>query len=107
MTSFGPKQYDLFKSINKRLGLLIILLLIAFFGAQFYMTSKIGTSNAAIEQIRIEKNSLRLENEILSAKVDESKSLTKIMEAASQLNLEPRNVTEIPAMSGESVAVSY
>lgn len=100
MTSFAPKQYDLFNSLNKRLVLFIILLVIVFFVVQFYMTSKIGTSNAAIEQIRNEKNALRLENEILSAKVDEAKSLSNISKTAEELKLEPKNVQEIPAASG-------
>lgn len=66
-----------------------------FFLVQVYYTSKVGTKSAEIEQIRIEKDRLRLENEILNSKISEAMSLTKIEEKVKAMGLTQKFAQEL------------
>lgn len=71
-----------FSEINKRLFVAIVILAVAFFGAQILVTSQVGTKSAEIDQIRAEKDTLRLENEILRSKINEVRSISFIEDLA-------------------------
>ncbi|GAB4285634.1 MAG: hypothetical protein Kow0081_3520 [Candidatus Dojkabacteria bacterium] len=89
------EQRKIFKSLNKKLALAILLMLAAFFLVQFYLTASTGASNSSVELIRRERDELRLENEILSAEIDKIQSLPSIDELKSELLLEEKYVDEI------------
>ena len=92
------------KSINKKLFIVTLILLVLFFVSQMYFTASIGTQSGTIELIRQEKKQLRLENEILSAKIDQKLSLSEILSKAKDLNLEQKGVRELEYIEDELYA---
>ncbi|MCA9381041.1 hypothetical protein KC678_02150 [Candidatus Dojkabacteria bacterium] len=95
MNNTNTKKKEIFKSVNKRLFIAVIVTVGAFFTVQMYITSVIGTSNAAIEEIRIERDEIRLENEILRSQIDEKKSTKTLTEVAERYNLSEQYVQKI------------
>jgi regulator of replication initiation timing len=89
------KKKTIFKSLNRKLVGLVLITAIVSFGAQIYITAKVGTKTAEIEYIRNEKDRLRLENEILKSKIDKSLSVTNIEESISKYNLEEKQIIEL------------
>lgn len=89
------KKKELFKSINKKLIVAIGILAISFFATQMFIASSVGTKSEAIEDIRIQKDQLRLENEILQAKIDKKRSITNIEKIAEKYNLQEKQVNSI------------
>ncbi len=89
------KKKPIFKSLNNKLGVLVAVMLVLFFVIQIYATSLIGTKSSEIEQIRIQRDQLRLENEILNSKIDNLKSVANIEEIAKKFNLNPKTVTQL------------
>ena len=73
----------------------ILIMVVTFFVSQIYITSVIGTSNAAIEEIRKEKDRLRLTNEILSSKIDELKSVKNIEAVSEKYGLSEKHIEQI------------
>ena len=89
------KQKTIFVSLNKKLFALILLCLTAFFFIQIYITSLVGTKSAEVEAVRIEKDQIRLENEILKSRIDENKSIAKLEEFIKVSELKSKAVNEI------------
>ncbi len=105
MSRNNQKKKPIFKKFNKRLAIAVLLLVVVFFGSQIYITSVIGTSNAAIEEIRREKDQLRLSNEIISSEIDELKSIKNLQAVAEKYGLTEKQVSEISTV--ESIALEY
>ncbi|MCA9387210.1 hypothetical protein KC669_04215 [Candidatus Dojkabacteria bacterium] len=95
MKNTNSKKKEIFKSVNRRLFIAIIVSVGAFFATQMYITSIIGTSNAAIEEIRINRDEIRLENEILRSQIDEKKSTKSLTELAKRYNLTEQQIQKI------------
>ena len=89
------KQNYIFKKINNRMRIAFLVMFAIFFLVQVYYTSKVGTKSAEIEQIRIEKDQLRLENEILNSKISEAMSITKIEEKVKAMGLTQKIAEEL------------
>jgi cell division protein FtsL len=92
MSANNQKKKPIFKKINTKIAVAVLLMVVVFFGSQIYITSVIGTSNAAIEEIRKEKDELRLTNEILSSQIDELKSIKNISEVAEKYGLSEKQI---------------
>lgn len=106
LNKMNEKKKHIFKSLNSKLLLAVFIAVLVFFGCQIYITSVIGTSNAAIEEIRIDKDELRLQNEILSSEIDELKSTKNLEEIATRYNLVEKDVIEIEIVDN-SIAIGY
>jgi hypothetical protein len=102
----NQKRKISFNRLNKRLFILFIGLLFTFFISQITITSFLGTKSSEIERIRREKDSLRLENEILTSKIDEAKSLEKASDTISKYQLQEKVVNLLEAGDMNRVAVS-
>jgi hypothetical protein len=89
------KQNYIFKKLNNRMRIAFLVMFTIFFLVQVYYTSKVGTKSAEIEQIRIEKDQLRLENEIINSKISEAMSLTKIEEQVKAMGLVQKIAEEL------------
>jgi hypothetical protein len=93
-----------FNRLNKRLFIVNGFLLAIFFIGQIAVTSMVGTKSSEIETIRAEKDRLRLENEILTAKIDEAKSVDRAKDVISKYNLQEKQVNVLNEGNDESVA---
>lgn len=94
-----------FNKLNSYLGTLIIILAIAYVGTQVVVTSMVGTKSEEIDNVRQEKAELRLENEILTSKIDGSKSLDNAKDLAQKAGLENKNINFLEKTDGTNVAL--
>ncbi len=98
------KENTSFKSINKRLILINVGLIVLFFVSQILVTSILGTKTQQIDIIRNKKENVRLLNEILTSEIDKSKSLASSTEVKDKYNLVEKNVTFLEGDSYDEVA---
>lgn len=103
--NFVPQKIS-FKLINKRFIIINCLLLIIFFISQIAITSVIGTKSSEIETIRVEKEKLRLENEILTSDINKEKSIENIKEVADTVNLRPTTTVQLDRTLLDNVALA-
>ncbi|BCX14190.1 MAG: hypothetical protein KatS3mg085_722 [Candidatus Dojkabacteria bacterium] len=87
------KQKNNLQSLNKSLFILNIILLVVFIVIQVGKTSIIGTKSVEIEEIRRQKDEIRLQTEILRAEIDSLKSLNRSESIAKENNLTIKPVT--------------
>ncbi|GIW58758.1 MAG: hypothetical protein KatS3mg086_043 [Candidatus Dojkabacteria bacterium] len=87
------KQKNNLQSLNKSLFILNIILLVVFIAIQVGKTSIIGTKSVEIEEIRRQKDEIRLQTEILRAEIDSLKSLNRSESIAKENNLTIKPVT--------------
>jgi len=95
-----------FNKLNSYLGTLIIVLAVLYVGTQVLVTSMVGTKSEEIDNVRQEKAELRLENEILTSKIDGSKSLDNAKDLAQKAGLENKNVNFLEKTEGNNVALN-
>mgnify|MGYP001235121695 CR=1 FL=1 len=95
-----------FNKLNSYLGTLIIILAVLFVGTQVVVTSMVGTKSEEIDNVRQEKAELRLQNEILTSKIDGSKSLDNAKDIAQKGGLESKNVNFLEKTDGNNVALN-
>jgi cell division protein FtsL len=100
----AQKRKISFNRLNKRLFLANSFLLAIFFISQIAVTSIVGTKSSEIENIRTEKDRLRLENEILTAQIDEAKSVDRAKDVISKYDLQEKQVNVLNEGNDESVA---
>ena len=93
------------KSLNKNLIVMIIILALFYVGLQVFVTSLVGTKSEEIDRVRQEKAQLRLENEILSAKIDSARSIENTKAVVSKLNLQNKNVNFLEEQLTDNVAL--
>lgn len=91
--------------LNKNLMFLNLTLLIGFFGLQVLITVIIGTKGSEIENLRTQKEEIRLENEIINSKINEMKSLSKIQEIVDSEDLVQKNVIYLDSTDTDDVAL--
>jgi hypothetical protein len=101
------KKKPLFQSLNKKLMVTILICTGLFFACQMYMTSIVGTSNAAIEEIRKERDEIRLQNEIISSEIDKYKSIKNLQKLSEKYELQEKSVLEIPVTNDNELAVTF
>ena len=90
------KKKLLFKSLNRKLFVSIIFCIVLYLGLQIYTMSVVGTRSGEIERVRIEKNEIRLENEIIESKIREQKSVLSVADdLKEQYSLQEKVVQEI------------
>lgn len=106
MNSKVEKKKSVFKSVNKKLVLLIAIGIFMYISMQIYTMSAVGTRSGEIESTRIEKNEIRLENEILESKIDELNSLANIDEVVEEYKLQEKSVNTIPMDSSAELALN-
>ena len=82
-----PTEKNNYKSINSRLIVLNVVLVILFFVTHILITSIVGTKTQEIDLVRYEKQNLRLQNEILTSDIDKSKSVASSEEIKEKYNL--------------------
>lgn len=95
-----------FSKLNSYLGTIIIFLAIFFVGTQVVVTSMVGTKSEEIENVRQEKADLRLQNEILTSKIDGAKSLDNAKDVAQKEGLENKNINFLEKTDGTNVALN-
>jgi cell division protein FtsL len=100
------KQKFSFNKLNKYLFFTLIALAIMYVGTQVVVTSMVGTKSEEIENVRQQKADLRLQNEILTSKIDGAKSLEKARELAQKAGLENKNVNFLEKTDGTNVALN-
>lgn len=102
---FSAKKIS-FKEINRRLALVCFLLLVIFFISQIAITSVIGTKSSEVETIRVEKDKIRLQNEIITSEINELKSIEKIREIENNVDLRPTTTVQLNKTLLDNVALS-
>jgi len=100
------KKKQIFKALNKKLFFSTLLLIAGFFFVQIYITSLVGTKSTEIENIRFQKDNIRLENEILQSQIDQQYSMENIKKVAEKYKLTEKYVEEVDAKQGPNVALS-
>lgn len=90
-----------FKNINKNLIYFNVALIVLFFVSQILVTSILGTKTQEIDNIRNEKETLRLQNEILTSDIDKMKSVASSEEIKEKYNLVEKKVTFLSDDSNE------
>jgi len=95
-----------FNKLNSYLGYIIIILAILYVGTQVVVTSMVGTKSEEVENVRQEKAELRLQNEILTSKIDGSKSLDNAKDLAQKEGLENKNINFLEKTDGTNVALN-
>lgn len=100
------REKNILKQLNKKLFYIVVILTVLFFVSQMYFTAVIGTQSGAIELVRQEKEELRLENEILSAEIDEQLSTQELLERAQDLNLTQKGVIELDRANSGTLALT-
>lgn len=103
----AEKKKPLFQSLNRKLVIVILIGTGLFFACQMYMTSIVGTSNAAIEEIRKERDAIRLENEILSSEIDKFKSIKNLQNLSDRYDLYEKPVEQIPTVDDNELALTF
>ncbi|MEP7103552.1 MAG: hypothetical protein ABI721_02495 [Candidatus Dojkabacteria bacterium] len=98
------KKLISFKKINKKLITLNVFLIIAFFASQILITSVLGTKTQEIDEIRQRKEELRLQNEILTAQIDKSKTINASQELVDRLKLTSKDITFLNDSSTDDLA---
>lgn len=95
-----------FSKLNAYLGYLIIILAVVYVATQVLVTSMVGTKSEEIDNVRQEKAELRLQNEILTSKIDGAKSLDFAKDLAQRESLETKNVNFLEENDGTNVALN-
>lgn len=93
------------KKVNRNLFFLLLLIIFSYFIVQIGITSIVGTKGEALDQIRQEKDQLRRENEIVSAKIDKLKSISSTQELSKKLDLKNKKVNFLPEADQNNVAL--
>ncbi|CAG1022569.1 hypothetical protein DOJK_01755 [Patescibacteria group bacterium] len=95
-----------FHKLNRILTILIVALFIVYVGLQMVVTSMVGTKSEEIDNVRAQKAELRLENEILTSKIDGARSLDNAKDLQEKSNLETKNVNFLEKADGSNVALN-
>jgi len=95
-----------FVKLNKHLTIILVLVLLAYFTIQIGVTSIVGTKGDALDQIRQEKDQLRQENEILSAKIDKAKAITAAANYIKEFDLKSKNIHFLQEPNTNNVALA-
>lgn len=106
MSNSNNKKKVPFKSVNKRLMILIAIGVFMYICMQIYTMSAVGTRSGEIESTRIEKNEIRLENEILESRIDEYNSLANVDEVVEEYNLQEKSINTIPVDPSSELALN-
>jgi len=85
---------------------MLIAVTLVYFALQIGITSAVGTKGEALDQIRQEKDQLRRENEITSAKIDKYKAISAAQEYAKKLDLQNKKVNFLQQPDSNSVALA-
>jgi len=101
----NKQEYSLVK-INKKLFIVNLILIVAFFISQIAVTHVIGTKAQEVDNTRTSKGQLREENKFLEAEIAKLKSLSAIKDVADKYNLVEKNVTYLDAPNFDSVALN-
>ncbi len=100
---------NLLHILNKRFQLIAIFLLVSFISAQFAILATVGTQGMKVDQVRSQKDELRLENDHLRADIDKAKTLENISAGLDKMfSLTPTGVTviELPHASDSSTVAA-
>lgn len=95
-----------FSKLNNYLGIVIIILAVLYVGTQVLVTSMVGTKSEEIESVRQQKSELRLQNEILTAKIDGAKSVDNAKDLATKTELQTKNVNFLEKTDGNNIALN-
>lgn len=93
-----------FSVVNKWMLICNIILFASFLSIQIGITSVIGTKSSEIEFIRREKDSVRLEIEILQSEIDEAKSFDNFEEVIEAQSLQQKSIIYIDDNISNEVA---
>lgn len=105
MNSRKEVQNISFFKLNKVLSYSIIGFVCFYILVQVVITASVGTKSEEIFNVRSQKAELRLENEILTSKIDATRSLENSKEFAKTLNLETKNIIFLEENDGKNVAL--
>ncbi len=92
-----------FKVLNKNVIVLNAILGIGFFLSQILVTSFLGTKSQEIDSIRIQKDRLRLENEMLVSEINKEKTVNGSLGVSAKYQLQEKTVNYL-LDSSEQVA---
>ncbi len=92
-----------FKVLNKNVIVLNIILGVGFFLSQILVTSVLGTKSQEIDSIRIQKDRLRLENEMLISEINKEKTVNGSLGISEKYQLQEKTVNYL-LDSSEQVA---
>jgi hypothetical protein len=81
-----------FRIVNKNMIVLNAILGIVFFLSQILSTSVLGAKSNEIDRIRIQKEQLRLENEMLISEINKEKSVAGSISVSDKYQLTEKNV---------------
>lgn len=95
-----------FNKVNNRLVGVIIAVALLYVTVQVFVTSNVGTKSEEIDHVRTEKAQLRLENEILTSKIDQAKSLEVAKDIANEVKLENKEVNFLIEQNKNDVALN-
>lgn len=95
-----------FNNVNNKLTLLIIIVTFVYIAVQVFVTSNVGTKSEEIDHVRTEKAQLRLENEILTSKIDQAKSLEVAKDIRNEFELENKEVHFLVEQNKNDVALN-
>lgn len=91
------KKNSIFRKVNKRLAVILIIVGGLFFTVQIVVLSRVGTKSQEIEITRSELEEIRRENEKLTAAIDKERSIEEIKSSIEdELLLEKRVIQIIP-----------
>ena len=99
------KKKVLFKNLNKKLVISIMIFISIYVVLQIYTMSLVGTRSGEIERTRVEKNEIRLENEIIESQIDEYNSLSDLDSIISKYGLEEKIVLEVNVNPSNEIAL--
>lgn len=92
------------KRINRRLAFLNVFALASFFAVQMIITVTMGTKTQEISILRQQKNTLRLENEILLSEIDKAKSTFNKEDITKKYNLSNKGLIYLEEINPQNVA---
>jgi hypothetical protein len=98
------KTKNSLKSLNKSLVIFNFILFVLLIVIQIGKTSIIGTKTVEIENIRRQKDEIRLQIEIVRAEIDSLKSLKKVELLAKENDLVTKPVTVLENNSSKEIA---
>jgi hypothetical protein len=95
-----------FVSLNRKIILVDVLLLVGFFVSQIFVMSILGTKTQEIDFIRNDKEKIRLQNEILISEINKAKSLATTTEVKEEYDLTQKSVEILEDKNTSEVALN-
>ncbi len=102
--NFDTKNIN-FKSINKKLFMINIFLLMAFFAVQIIITSRYGTKTQEIDLTRSQKDTVRQENKYLESEIDKAKTYASTKTVIKKYDLVQKTTTFVDDANFDGLAV--